>query len=167
MAIDAVITCRNCGKENSFSASTCVQCGKPLDRNMTLMTRLISPTENSAAPIPHSQHVGKLSPQGVALYISTYAEPLIVTLKNKATLGRKRDLAEPDLIDLTAYDAYRLGLSRNHAVMFFKDVSLCIQDIGSANGTWLNGVRLQPYDVVALIPGSTISLARLPMVVYY
>jgi hypothetical protein len=148
-------------------ALTCAHCGQVLDRSQTLQTRAINHFSPEVTKIVHTKHIGKISENGVAIYVGNSEEPIITTIKTRAILGRRRELPEPELIDLTAYDAYRLGLSRNHAVLFFKDGALYVQDVGSANGTWLNGSQLQPYEVVALIPGSTIGLSKLSICVYF
>lgn len=56
---------------------------------------------------------------------------------------------EGSLLDLTPYDAFDLGVSRQHAVIRrpTKD-KLTVSDLGSNNGTFINGARLQakiPY----------------------
>ncbi|MCC7450253.1 MAG: FHA domain-containing protein [Anaerolineae bacterium] len=82
-------------------------------------------------------------------------------------LGRRKDIAAPDLVDLGPHDAYKLGVSRNHAVLTYKDNRLYIQDTGSVNGTWQSGQRLKPYELYAIQPGASISLGRLLVYIYY
>lgn len=49
----------------------------------------------------------------------------------------------PD-IDLRAYSALEKGVSRRHAVLLNYRNTLHVMDLGSSNGTELNGERLQP-----------------------
>lgn len=159
-----MITCAYCQADNEDMALICANCKQPFE-SVTLISRM--PGSRSKSEPKHRSHVGKLSASGVALYIGKTEQPVILTLVSKLILGRHRDVREPDLLDFTPYDGYRLGMSRHHAVLFFKDGTLCIQDTASANGTWVNSTRLQPYDVVALLPGSVISLAQLTTHIYY
>jgi hypothetical protein len=50
-------------------------------------------------------------------------------------------------------------ISRAHIRLSEKDGILYIEDLGSANGTNLNGIKLQPAQVVALHHGDTLELA--------
>lgn len=162
--------CPNCGVENDDDKLACSNCGRPISETVTLRSRafklpIVPP--NVAGGVHLTAHVGKLPEKGIAIYIGDTTEPIITTIKTKLVLGRRRELLDPELLDLTPYDAYKLGLSRNHAVLFFKDGSLCVQDTGSSNGTWVNNTRLQAYDIVALLPGSVVSLAEMAMIIYY
>lgn len=49
----------------------------------------------------------------------------------------------PD-IDLKGYDALKHGVSRRHAVLLNYRNIVHVMDLGSVNGTQLNGERLQP-----------------------
>jgi pSer/pThr/pTyr-binding forkhead associated (FHA) protein len=50
----------------------------------------------------------------------------------------------PD-IDLTTDGAMQKGVSRRHAKLTRKGTEIFIEDLGSVNGTLLNGKRLTPY----------------------
>jgi pSer/pThr/pTyr-binding forkhead associated (FHA) protein len=50
----------------------------------------------------------------------------------------------PD-IDLTTDGALEKGVSRRHATITLKGADLYLEDLGSVNGTFLNGKRLTPY----------------------
>jgi pSer/pThr/pTyr-binding forkhead associated (FHA) protein len=162
-----MIKCPVCSHENPDGELICSSCGHALDRNTTITTRNLSVSDIKAEVSKHEAHLGKLPPNGLAIYVGQSNEPLIVTAKERLTLGRRRDVALPDLIDLTAYNAYRMGVSRNHAVLTYKDKRLYIHDVGSVNGTWLNGQRLKPYELYALTPGTPVSLGQLTVYIYY
>ncbi len=49
----------------------------------------------------------------------------------------------PDL-DLTPHMALEHGVSRQHAVLIPTADALCLVDLGSTNGTWVNGIYLEP-----------------------
>ncbi|MDL1900109.1 FHA domain-containing protein [Anaerolineae bacterium CFX9] len=96
------------------------------------------------------------------LEIEGYPTPLVITPKNEITLGR-RDPATgtmPD-IDLTAYSGYRLGVSRTHAIIRMKGDLLELLDLGSSNGTQLNGTRLTPHHPQIIRDGDLITLGKM------
>ncbi|HLA45108.1 MAG TPA: FHA domain-containing protein, partial [Aggregatilineales bacterium] len=67
----------------------------------------------------------------------------------------------PD-IDLVLWAGYRTGVSRRHAkIMLTEDGHLQLYDLVSLNGTYLNGLKLEPYKAYTLHDGDTIRLGRL------
>ena len=57
-------------------------------------------------------------------------------------------------------------VSHVHAVIERFAASWCITDLGSSNGTWLNGIPLKPHQPVTLRSGDRLVLARLMLQVY-
>src|SRR4051812_38468308 len=53
-------------------------------------------------------------------------------------------------------------LSRRHAEIWLDHGTTYIRDLGSANGTWVDGVHLG-HDAVALKPGQQIWLGHVPL----
>jgi len=162
-----MIHCTTCMNENADGSLECLCCGLLLAKQTGTTTRSVPYRVVDAVPQGHTSHEGKLPPQGVAIYIGIAKEPIIVTVKDRVTLGRQKDMPIPDLIDLTSYDAYRLGVSRNHAALVFKNGQIYLHDIGSVNGSWLNGQRLKPYELYALPSGATVLLGQLNIYIYY
>lgn len=62
-------------------------------------------------------------------------------------------------IDLT--DAKKDGVSREHACLYRRGHAVEIEDLGSTNGTVLNGVRLAPYKPACLNDGDRLQLGNL------
>ena len=53
-------------------------------------------------------------------------------------------------VDLSKYQGQKMGVSRKHALMIARDNRVTIEDLGSSNGTYINGQQLQirrPYRV--------------------
>ncbi|MCZ7574818.1 MAG: FHA domain-containing protein [Ardenticatenaceae bacterium] len=67
------------------------------------------------------------------------------------TLGR--DLAN----DITIADSFA---SSRHARIEQREGRFWLEDLGSTNGTHLNGAQLAPYDPVPLDPGDVISIGQ-------
>jgi pSer/pThr/pTyr-binding forkhead associated (FHA) protein len=72
----------------------------------------------------------------------------------------------PDL-DLTADGGLEEGVSRRHAKVHQKGNRFFIEDVGSANGTFLNGQRLTPYLPHPLQNGDEIQLGRLELTIEF
>lgn len=63
--------------------------------------------------------------------------------------------------DLTPYGAYQGGVSRRHATITYYNGALYIEDLGSTNGTRINGFQLTPKRKYRLRDGDEIEFARL------
>ncbi|MFN8373787.1 MAG: FHA domain-containing protein [Anaerolineae bacterium] len=87
----------------------------------------------------------------------------LLLLQNSAvTLGRMDTRANiyPDL-DLTPYGGSETGVSRTHATLVYKNRALYVTDLGSSNGTYLNGERLQAHKPEPVLIGEVLVLGRL------
>ena len=82
--------------------------------------------------------------------------------RNEFTLGRLSE-GQPIMpdIDLTPYQAYASGVSRLHAVVKREDTRVAVMDLGSSNGTYVNGRRLNPHTEEALSHGDIVALGKL------
>jgi pSer/pThr/pTyr-binding forkhead associated (FHA) protein len=58
-------------------------------------------------------------------------------------------------------------ISRRHCQIFVRQDSVAIKDLGSANGTFVNGRRVPPEVEVPLTPGTRIMLGPLQFTVEY
>ncbi len=79
------------------------------------------------------------------------------------TWGRRVSEGQPVLpdVDLSPYHAYANGVSRMHAVLKRSGVRVVIMDLGSANGTYVNGKRLTPQTERLLNHGDVVALGKL------
>jgi pSer/pThr/pTyr-binding forkhead associated (FHA) protein len=82
--------------------------------------------------------------------------------RNEFTLGRLSE-GQPIMpdIDLTPYQAYASGVSRLHAVVKREDNRVAVMDLGSSNGTYVNGRRLNPHTEESLSHGDIVALGKL------
>lgn len=90
------------------------------------------------------------------------ARPLKARVENRLIVGRRvaGDDREPD-IDLSGYQAEEMGVSRQHLALYPEGDRLIVEDLGSGNGTILNGARLRPNEPHTLSHGDHLHLARL------
>ncbi len=98
------------------------------------------------------------------LEVEGASTPILVFPKGEIALGRRDPTTGtmPD-VDLTAFAAYRLGVSRKHAIIRHNQHKLEIYDLGSSNGTSVNGVKLASHQPHPLRDGDTIALGKMLM----
>jgi pSer/pThr/pTyr-binding forkhead associated (FHA) protein len=106
--------------------------------------------------------------KAVRLEIVRTSQVLSVPTQGHITLGRA-DSAEgwQPTIDLTPYGARELGVSRIHADLYFENDQAFVLEMGSSNGTLLNGVRCVIGEAQRLHNGDTIELGGLALRVFF
>jgi hypothetical protein len=77
------------------------------------------------------------------------------------------EMSETRILDLTLYGAVMLGVSRRHAQISYADESFTVVDLGSTNGTLLNGRSLPPARSQRLRPFDQLTLGQLRLIVYF
>lgn len=100
--------------------------------------------------------------------IESGSNPMLIYPKEEIVLGRRdpNTGAIPD-VDLTAYAGYRLGVSRRHAIIRMQDKALYLTDLGSSNGSFLNGTRLSPHRPHQLRDGDEVRLGQMALRLYF
>ena len=85
-------------------------------------------------------------------------------VRQTLVIGRADSTTEeqPDL-DLSPHDAYRHGISRQHAVLIPTTEALFLVDLDSTNGTWVNGGYLEPGHRHTLTPGDRVEFGLLKL----
>ncbi len=106
-----------------------------------------------------------VSERKVSMFIRGIIEKLSFEEGTEIILGRT-DLNNPGAsrFDLTRYGALERGVSREHALLRFKDNQLTVSDMGSVNGTKLNSVKLQPNQFQVIRDNDELMLGRLTIV---
>jgi pSer/pThr/pTyr-binding forkhead associated (FHA) protein len=64
-------------------------------------------------------------------------------------------------VDLTEDNGLEKGVSRRHARILKREGTVVVEDLGSINGTFINGKRLAPYLPETLKDGDSLQLGRL------
>lgn len=87
---------------------------------------------------------------------------LEVALTRPIRLGRIDPMEDifPE-VDLTDDLALKRGVSREHACIFQRGEAIEVEDLGSTNGTLLNGIRMSPYIPQVLKDGDQLQLGKL------
>jgi pSer/pThr/pTyr-binding forkhead associated (FHA) protein len=104
--------------------------------------------------------------KGLALFLPHRSEPIVVTDKNIITMGRNDPVTgiNPTL-DLTEFHGAELGVSRFHAEISITDGRYYLKDMGSTNGTYINGKKIPPYKLTQIRSSDQIRLGHLSIVI--
>ena len=103
-----------------------------------------------------------LEPLNVRLKIENGAREIEARLDRSLYLGRLDPLSDnyPE-IDLTEVGGIEKGVSRRHAKLLTQNEDLIIEDLGSINGTFINGQKLAPYSAEIIQDGDLVHLGEL------
>lgn len=159
-----MITCSNCQNANMEGAIFCSECGAPLAVAHS-QTVLAASRVGTIASDPHNEAAAPIQPEldnWGTLHLLDTGDMLTLAERNEFTLGRisEGQPIMPD-IDLSPYQAYAKGVSRLHAVIKRGPQAVVLMDLGSANGTFVNGKRLNPSVERDLANGDVVALGRL------
>lgn len=160
-----MIICPSCYNQELEGALFCSACGAQL----TYLSR--SPTETVQYPEtgPESESSAETRSIGavpvtrarVKLKLIQSGQSIPLESGSDYTIGRISGTQPilPD-IDLTPYRAYEAGVSRLHATVRVSDENISVFDLGSANGTSINGVKIPPYVPQPLKNGDILVLGK-------
>lgn len=162
-----MMVCPNCKHNNMAGAMFCAECGAQLLGKDSLTTQNIS-TEKFSSGFPKSTQdiYQSFDGQGSwgSIHLLDTGQVLPLTSRNEFTLGRISD-GQPIMpdIDLSPYQAYAGGVSRLHAIIKRDGDRILFMDLGSANGSYINGKRLQPNAEQYINHGDIVALGKLKM----
>ena len=159
-----MIVCSNCSHVNMAGALFCSECGARLGASDPLTTQSIKSGQIKEAlrqgPVP----AGPPPPMNnwVTLHLLDTGQVLPLAERNEFTLGRisEGQPIMPD-VDLSPYQAYTRGVSRLHAVLKREASHVFLMDLGSSNGTFVNGKRLMPNVDHSVSNGDVVALGKL------
>ena len=162
-----MIKCPNCHHEEVEGALFCSECGKAFDADSQFSTQSFQESEpNQFGNVSIPSVPPQSAPLGTYCALSIIEIGKIIPLENKDefTLGRSAEgqPISPD-IDLSPYNAYEYGVSRLHATMKVWKDQVSITDLGSVNGTVINGKKISPHKPMSLSHGDLLSLGKLKM----
>jgi pSer/pThr/pTyr-binding forkhead associated (FHA) protein len=73
---------------------------------------------------------------------------------------------ETPRFDLSPYNAQEKGVSRRHVILKRTPNSIVLEDMGSSNGTWVNGTLVLPFAPTPLQSGDHLRLGQFIMRIY-
>jgi len=159
-----MIVCPQCKHEELPGTVFCTECGMQLVQSSKGATqaiarsrvgsdRLAEPMQPFSFDVPRGRLAVHLLESGILIPLED---------RDEFTFGRL-SVGQPVMpdVDLSAYKAYEYGVSRLHAVVRLRDEMLTITDLGSANGSYVNGARLVPNSEQRITSGDLIALGKL------
>ncbi len=163
-----MIECSNCKHSNIDGTMFCAECGAQLVGRDNLITQNISTQQfnqvSSSKPKTDVYQPFDGSDAWGSLHLLDTGQVLPLSSRNEFTMGRVSE-GQPIMpdIDLSPYQAYAAGVSRLHGVIKRIGNNIVIVDLGSANGTYINGKRLSPNAEQSLNHGDIVALGKLKM----
>ncbi len=162
-----MIVCPNCQHQEYTGALFCSKCGaqfvQPRGAGSTTAIYTSIPDtatqmETPAFPTPP----GDSRDARVALSVFDTDAAIFLHSSEEFSLGRATagQPIVPD-IDLAPYNAYETGVSRLHASLNISNQPITVQDLGSVNGTRINGKKLAPHSTTSLSNGDILTLGKL------
>ncbi len=168
-----MITCPHCQFRELEGSLFCSNCGSPLiDERKEVSTTGELPKaadgHPSAPPLVGKRTGPAPDVSAIRFVIHSSSRQVTLGLQKKIHLGRgdPRRGAHPEL-DLTDDGGTEAGVSRLHAVVSATMQGISIMDLGSVNGTWVNGYRLEPNLPYALNDGDRLELGDQEIHVFF
>ena len=163
-----MIICPSCQHLEMIGALFCEECGarlsyeKPTPPKTAVYQGESEPLSETFTPQPQPKKVSAPLPES-QVSLKVLDTGVLIQLEGgyEFTLGRVSGNQPilPDL-DLSAYQAYEGGVSRLHATLKIEKKAITITDLGSANGTRLNGKKISPHTPQEIENGDIISLGK-------
>lgn len=164
-----MIQCPQCMHKEMVGAVFCSQCGTQLVTVDGIPTTIIQsssvsmedPSRAEETKLRDADLPNNYTGAAVGLHLMNSKITLSVSGEREEVLGRVSEgqPINPD-IDLTPYGAFEAGVSRMHASIKKNDGQILVTDLGSANGTRVNGVRITPHVPQSINHGDILTLGK-------
>ena len=82
--------------------------------------------------------------------------------RKELIIGRAHKETKPD-IDLGPFGGSQAGVSRQHSRLIRRDDAWSVEDLGSTNGTFVNGVKVAPHELKAIKNGDLIRCGQIEL----
>jgi hypothetical protein len=161
-----MIICPSCQHQEVSGAIFCSECGAQLNDIPESTTKAFSTDSFNDAPVV--EHIEDRAVDNtnswITIHLQESGQLLPLSERTEFTLGRvvQDQPVMPD-VDFSAYNAYENGVSRLHAVLKRDGNNVSIMDIGSSNGTYLNGKKIAANIAFPIRHGDLISLGKLKL----
>jgi len=163
-----MILCPNCHNKELPGAYFCSECGTQLMSLDFLNTRMINkpPDDKKIDPGSNSFQTRKViqKPKDPSISLHLVESGKVIHLNDKKdfTLGRSvtGQSILPD-VDLSPFDAFSQGVSRMHVSLRIMNGDVYVTDLGSSNGTKINGQKIVSHVEYSISHGDLVTLGRL------
>lgn len=161
--------CPNCQSKQFEGTIFCGECGAslmPPSRSETTMSLGERSPTGDLAPEPATIPTPALAAGGpqITLVVMNSGRRINLEIADDLLIGRKDNARGifPD-VDLGLDGGYDAGVSRRHAILAHTNGAYTIEDLDSANGTFVNGQRLAPQTPARLTSGDELKCGTLLM----
>ena len=156
-----MITCPVCGQSQLLGSVFCQNCGSQFDikkNNGTNQENLKFDTKSSPKDLTSSRKMTTW----ISFYNMDNGEIIPLPNNDEIIIGRiSEDQGVLPDFDLTGFNALEKGVSRLHCAIKRKKRQTIVSDLGSSNGTFLNGSRLPENQEIPIHHGDILMLGRL------
>lgn len=162
-------SCPFCAYPNREGVLFCEECGHPFTGSTQHLSTRVITSEQAQAQGRITWGTARFSGNSsIVVQVRDYSEPVILGSKEELMVGRADTQSNfaPDL-DLDQYGGADQGVSRRHAVIRRGEDTLTLTDLGSTNGTYLNGQRLLPNQSRVLRDGDEVRAGRLVFHIFF
>jgi pSer/pThr/pTyr-binding forkhead associated (FHA) protein len=160
--------CPNCHHKEIPGALFCSECGARLVVAETPTTQHIDRSatanlsfqKNQVPPVPTMPSSVQAEAM-VSLHLIDSGQIINLSGQNEFSIGRVTE-GQPILpdVDLSVHEAYSQGVSRLHASLKVSNQRVYITDLGSSNGTRVNGQKIMAHVDYPLNHGDVIALGK-------
>jgi pSer/pThr/pTyr-binding forkhead associated (FHA) protein len=134
------------------------------DNSEPKKTGMLELSDEQVRPMPKRQAGGATTRlnAGWKLVFHISDNRVVLPVDKEILIGRSSESSGSDVdFDLTPHGAYHFGVSRKHARITLSDGQLYIEDLGSTNGTRINGFQLTAHQKYRLRDEDELEFARL------
>lgn len=142
---------------STLSVPETIRFAENLSKGSLSLENLYASIKSGKEPIEHNDgSKDDLSVRDVQMKLVALNAPIrieLVITKNEFDIGKKADLVDGVI-------GFNKMISRSHCRVIKSDSQYFIMDLQSSNGTYVNHVRIQPYEQHLIKGGDIISLAN-------
>jgi pSer/pThr/pTyr-binding forkhead associated (FHA) protein len=162
-----MIKCPFCSTNNVDNTLFCIECGTYLLEDDQRGTDPLGTAEIGWVGNQNDDPASDGLPQGtgplaIRFLVDESKREIELPLDKAIHIGRLDPTSDvfPE-VDLTAEGGLEKGVSRRHARIIKREGTVVVEDLGSINGTILNGRRLAPYLPEPLSDKDSLQVGRL------
>lgn len=152
-----ILACPRCQTPYKKSDLTCIRCGMMFED--VGKTQLLERDDDRAGR--RSMMGGGLFSDQKPIVFEVDGSSLTLPIAELVVIGRSSDEGENPDVGLNQFGASQRGVSRRHVAIRRKGPLVYVSDMGSTNGTFLNGRKLQRGEERILRDGDEIHLSHL------
>ena len=152
--------CEECGFDNLEGTMVCEDCGFPIVKGTSSLPLEYDRFSVAEGARTHTVMLNETT--DVRIEFVGYGERVDILPNQRTVFGRADSgvATAPD-IDLSPFGAFDKGVSRIHAALIRQDATLTLLDLGSSNGTLINGRRVSPNQPRVVQDGDEITFGQL------